>query len=561
MTQHHEHDLPASPLPADIAGAIAGGLPSDTVLHFEDAPLPGALSPSTHDLTIPGGGQAWSSEGTSGGFDEIPAESLEAAAQVPVATQAEAEEDNAQSLGFLPASKTTQQDHEVFFPLEGEWNDAGIFMVGQADTQERTTQALDLLPNLDLTATEDGRDWVDFMRESINIAPNKDQWRAAADRLGSAWRQQVESQRGQIKMGALSFKNVDGAKLTGEKAVIQVLALMGLGSVIQIPLWHSGFHVTVKAPGEPAMLELNRRLTDEKVVIGRTTNGLAFANTSSYMSQTILDFTMDYIYDTSLQEKDKGRIRGLIEAPDLPILFWGLACAVWPRGFQYARPYIDPVTKQEKMLREKLAIGKLLWVDTKSLTAWQISHMANRGSGQMALDTVKRYKAEFTIGEPRLVKLSPHISVTLRVPTADEYVIAGAKWIGDITRTADEAFSLTPEDNRRANYIVQQGKATAMRQYSHWVHVIHVGSSTIEDRETIDNTLATLSCDDDLRSMYFNEIQKYIDDVTMAIIATPTATQAEEKTFPKFPHLLPMNVEHTFFTLLEQKATQISQRN
>jgi hypothetical protein len=46
----------------------------------------------------------------------------------------------------------------------------------------------------------------------------------------------------------------------------------------------------------------------------------------------------------------------------------------------------------------------------------------------------------------------------------------------------------------------------------------------------------------------------------MAIIATPTATQEEEKTLPKFPHLLPLNVEHTFFTLLDQKVTQISQR-
>ncbi|WP_087659695.1 hypothetical protein [Caballeronia terrestris] len=208
---------------------------------------------------------------------------------------------------------------------------------------------------------------------------------------------------------------------------------------------------------------------NEKIVLERTTNGLAFANTSSYLTGWVLDFAMEYVYDTSLQEKDPVRIKAMIETPDLPILFWGLACAIWPRGFQYARPYIDPVTNEEKILREKLAVGKLLWVDNKALTQWQVAHMAHRGSGMMSADNVKRYKREFTIGQPRRVQLSDHISVTLKVPSANEYVLAGHKWIGEITRVVNDALQLPPEDQRRANHIVQRGKATNMRQYIHWV--------------------------------------------------------------------------------------------
>jgi hypothetical protein len=539
----------------------SAGLATDTVLQMDGEPV-----------YVPMGGLEVTALPIHGDdVDSIPAESLEAPVQSSAtsevaapAPQAAADvrdsEEGEGGIGYLPKSLTVQQDADVFFPLEGEWDEAGTFLVGGADTQARTMQALDGLPNVDLTATESGRDWGDYMRESMNVAPAKDQWRTTVDRPDSAWRQQVEGPQGKIRMGALSFNTVSGQKLTGEKAVIQVRALTGLGSVIQVPLWHSGFHVTVKAPPESQLLELNRRLVDDKVVIGRTTNGLAFANTSSYMTGTILDFLMDYIYDTSVQEKDKGIMRSLIQAPDLPILYWGLAGAIWPRGFQYARPFIDPVTKQEKMLREKLAIGKLLWTDTKSLTPWQVSHMANRGSGLMSLDTIKRYRAEFTIGAPKRVKISDHISLTLRVPSADEYISAGNRWIGDVTNTVDSAFTVAPEDNRRANYIIQQGKSTSMRQYSHWVGVIHVGNSLIEDRETIENTLGDMSGDDAMRANYFDEIQKYIDEVTMAIIATPTATQEEEKTLPKFPHLLPLNVEHTFFTLLDQKVTQISQR-
>ncbi|SAK83981.1 hypothetical protein AWB81_04257 [Caballeronia arationis] len=492
------------------------------------------------------------------GMDTIETEYQEPAVSTPEEKQEDVE---IAGIGHLPQSETTQQDAEVFFPLDGEWDTNGTFLIGQADTQDRASRAIAAMPNLDLTDTESGREWVDYMRESMISAPNKDQWRAAVDRDGSEWRQGVKSERGNLAMGAMSFKNVSGELLTGEKAVLQVRALLGLGSTIQVPLWHSGFHITIKAPSEIALLELNRRLMDEKIVMGRTTNGLAFANTASYLNGGLLDFAMEHVYDTSLQEKDMARIKAMIETPDLPLLFWGLACAIWPRGFQYARPYLDPITNEEKMLREKLAVGKLLFVDTKALTPWQISHMAHRGSGTMTADAVKRYKTEFTVGQPRRVQLSEHIAVTLKVPSANDYVISGYKWIGEITRVVDEAFQLPPEDQRRTNFIVQHGKATNMRQYIHWVAEIHPGAATITDRETIEKIIDDLSSNDEVRRKYFDEVKKFIDDSTMAVIATPTANTKEEKQLPRFPHLLPMNVEQTFFTLLEQKISQISLRN
>jgi hypothetical protein len=124
----------------------------------------------------------------------------------------------------------------------------------------------------------------------------------------------------------------------------------------------------------------------------------------------------------------------------------------------------------------------------------------------------------------------------------------------------DDAFAEPPEDNRRANLIVQHGQATAMRQYTHWVESILAGGSTIVDSETIENILNDFSADDDIRSKFFDEVRRFIDDSTLAIIGTPAAAHEKSDTLPRFPHVLPMNVEHTFFTLLEQKVMRISQR-
>lgn len=500
-----------------------------------------------------------------GGFDEVevdvnataPVAEAEAAKANVEATEAGTEE---HGIGYLPASKTTQQNHEVFFDLGSDWDETQLTISGAADTRERTQQAIDAMPNIDPTATEQGREWAAHMQQAITSAPGRDQWRASLDREGSVWRQEVDSQTGPLRMSALSFKNLDGGLVSGEKAVLQVRALIGLGTVIQVPLWHSGFWLSIKAPGESQMIELNRRLTDEKMVVGRTTNGLAFANTASYIHQVMLDFVMDYIYDTSLQEKGKDQIRSMIQSPDLPLLYWGLASAIWPRGFQYARPYIDPLNKAEKILKNRLGMSKLLWVDTKSFTPWQVSHMSNKLSGSMSTAMVKRYRDEFTIGAPRRVQLSDSIAVTLRVPSAVEYVIAGQKWIGQTTKTVDEAFSESPDDARRANFIVRHSQATAMRQYTHWVGKIEAARSTIEDTETLENILNDLSADDSIRDKFFDAVKSYIDDSTLALIGTPAAMHEKDETLPRFPHVLPMNVEHTFFTLLEQKVMQIIQR-
>jgi hypothetical protein len=101
----------------------------------------------------------------------------------PAASEAKREEhpekiENA-GIGHLPDSLTTVQEAEVFFPLDGKWDEAGTFLIGAADTQARTEQAVAGMPNLDLTNTEGGREWVEYMRESMTIAPKKDQWRAA----------------------------------------------------------------------------------------------------------------------------------------------------------------------------------------------------------------------------------------------------------------------------------------------------------------------------------------------------------------------------------------------
>lgn len=457
-----------------------------------------------------------------------------------------------------PDSNTVRQDAPVFEPV-ANWDANGITLAFPSDTFARTQEAIDRLPNVNIGDTKEGREWAEVLKASRYTVQYKDQFIASTEREGAQFRQAVPSERGPLTAAAPNFKDSENTKLTGERAVLRVRALLNMGSIVQIPLWHSGFWLSLKAPSEGDMLELNRRLMDEKVSLGRTTYGLAYANTSVFFVAAIMDFAMTHYYDSSLKDNSQANVRSKISSLDIPLIAWGLACVIWPRGFQYARAVIDG--EVNRTIKERLNVGKLLWTDVSSLTPWQVSHMAQRSGNTMTNEAVQRYRDEFTRGKGRTIELRDNLKVTVAVPSMDDYLASGQKWVNNIVRMVDAALAVPPDSNERDTIIYDHGKATNMRQYRHWVESIEVGTNVIEDEETLDQTIDVLSADDDIRAKYFQGIRDYMEDSTIALIAVPAATEQEESGMPRFPHLLPLDAVSTFFTLLVQKIAQIQNRN
>jgi hypothetical protein len=309
------------------------------------------------------------------------------------------------------------------------------------------------------------------------------------------------------------------------------------------------------------MLELNRRLTEEKIQLGRYTHGLAYANTSVFLAGWLIDFALSHVYETSLKPEVAETLRSRINQLDIPLLIWGLACAIWPSGFPYARAVLDQTTEQNKVIKEKINIGKLLWVDNAALSPWQISHMAQRFGSTMTAESLERYRNEFVRGKGRTIKLTDNMSTTLRIPNIDQYLTSGQKWINNIVAMIDKAFNLEPNDSVRDNHIMDQGRATNMRQFTHFVESLEVAGDIIDDLDTLEQTFDVLSSSDDIRDAYFNGVKEFIEDSTIAVIAIPVTENEETSGLPRFPHLLPIDVLSTFFILLVQKVTQVQNRD
>ncbi len=460
----------------------------------------------------------------------------------------------------LPPSPTVTQEDETFMDLgKVGWSEIAETLPIPEDTPERSDAVVDSFPNEDIAATEKGREWGETLARSSAVRTRGNWFGEMFDREGSAWRQRVMSEKGSLHAAYPSFKDEIGTKITGERAMLRVRALVGLGSMVHVPLWHSGFWITLKAPPDGELLELHRRLADEKISLGRQTWGLSFANNSVFLAGWVMDFILRNAHGTTL--KDPADLRSKISSLDIPTLVWGIACVIWPRGFQYARSVLDQGEEQYRIIKERLNVPKLFWTDTSSLTPWQISHMGNRHGPTMSAETVQRYRDEFTRGKGREVELAEGLKVTLRTPSVDQYLNSGQKWVNNLVQMAERVFEMRQDDQSRDKYILDQGKATNMRQFSHWVERIDVEGRVIEDEPTIELTFDALSADDALRKRFFTEVQKFMEDATISTVALPALTDKErEKALPRFPHLLPLDTLSTFFTLLVQKVQLIQSR-
>ena len=452
-----------------------------------------------------------------------------------------------------------QQDAAVFSDLGKPWDEEAVYVIGPAGRREEVIAAAQKMPNEDLEKHKEGREWLGMLREGYSIVPSADLWNRTVDRKDASFRQMVQSEAGPLSVGQPRFHSMDGKKITGERAVLRVRAVTGSGGLIQIPLWHSGFWITLKTPSDAALLELERKIVDEKIILGRVTNGAVFANSSVYIANAIINMMQEHLYDTTLINRDN--LLEKIVSHDIQAIAWGLACTIWPAGFQYARAVIDENGQEIRTVREKINVGKIQWTDTQSLTPWQIAHMSNRNGCTMSDDAIRKYREEFTIGKTRQVTINERLKFNLFVPNVKEYLDAGSQWVDSIVVGVDRSFAYSDDIEERNRYIFNLSRATYMRQFSHWVKSIEVYDDLIDDKETIDEVLGDLSTNDDIRKQYFADVNKYIEDSTISVIAVPTVSEVEENKFPRFPRLLPIDAMSTFFTLLAQKTQAIKARN
>lgn len=434
-------------------------------------------------------------------------------------------------------------------------------------TLEDTVNVLNAQVDSEIKDPENYNTWSEVVEDCYSNyyrgLTNRKPFEATVSDPGRVWAPNVEAAGTKLGPRRLNLPNTDGNVLRGGVAMNRVAKAMGMGMIVQVPLWHSGFWVSIKAPGDVELYELERRIANEKISLGRMTKGLVYSNTSVYVASHLINFILENVYSSSLPVDSIDQMKKSIKVSDVPTLIWGMLSSIYPNGYPYQQPCMSDLTKCNHIVSAMLDIGKLLWVDRSSLSEFQTKHMINRNS-RMALDQIERYQSEFNhASKYSNIQLNDMMSVELDVPNIELYENTGYAWVEGIVRATDEAFGDKLVGQERDNYISDVARTTATRQYSHWVKRINVTdergvTSPIEDREDIEANLYQISSDERMRRHFVDSVCGFIDDVTVAVIgyvnyACPKCGELQMKANGPKSRIIPLDMMSVFLTLQRHK--------
>lgn len=498
--------------------------------------------------------------------------------EIPVVEEPLVEEEVVASVEDEPViesvkpSQNNIQEYEYTAPTE--WDPTGEIYNLPGDFDINVKSALEKSPNINLGDNPDSRTWAEIISSALNNTPYKGMFVKALEDTNAEFHQGIAHQGSFLAPAAPKHKLVENQSLKGESAAIRLMGHLGLGSLFQIPLWHTGIWVTFKPPTESEIVELNRLLMSDKIQFGRYSYGYAYSNVVGYTVDRLVDFALSHIYDTTVKtdEISFNQLKDYISSQDIFSLLWGFICTVYPRGFQYQRACTTDPSKCQNIVQEKLNLTKLLWVNSNALTDWQKAHMSNRQSRQKDKASIVKYKEELKGLNKKRVLVTPpgdnEVCVTFRSPSITEYIESAQKWIGEIVQTVEAVVGNDDNLNveEKESLILTHGLASGMRQYTHWVDSIEFATNIVEDKETIESNLNVLSSDDKIRDKFMDEAATYINESTVAVVGIPAYNcpscheNQQTKQYPSFVNIIPIDVMQVFFDLITQRLERIRMR-
>jgi len=487
--------------------------------------------------------------------------------------------------GFTPAQRKVdfQEELKTTEPLESEPTHSetlALFREAYSTVNTVLERANDLLENINrreeatyqkaqqagrLMGDDDGNPWFRVLMNALPHAQINNMGENSAAREGSEWRQTMDYEGQTLRPGQPKQKLGSGHH-TAEEKLTYLSRRAGVGTVFDVPLYHSGVWVRLKTPPLVAIASLQHQLNQLKVTLGSDSKGMAFSNTSQALTSVAVDFALQYVIDTNVHTTTPSDLKERILLLDAPVLLWGLAVTLYPKGYPYAHPCIADPENCQHITKELLNLNRLLWTDTTSLSQTQKKLMARRFQKKMSEEEYELYHSEKVRGDRRIAWFD-ELGLTLKVPTLQEYEDSGLDWINGIVEMTQGAFNEPPHGANRDQYISQLAMATTARQYTHWIAEVRERDEDGNDEllsdepDVINETLNHIFSTDEYVERYFGKITEYVDDAMISMIAIPSFncpacdSPVAEKFHERFHHLVPLDVLTTFFTLVNRKLS------
>lgn len=433
---------------------------------------------------------------------------------------------------------------------------------------DQFTKRIESLEDVLKDLSDTFKDWGETMGAAVDLYTPRALYQERFSDPSSEFLQGIRGEDGSLSsISPLKFRDSSG-ELKGEMAILKVSRFLGLGEVKSIPLPHSGIWVSIKPPTERELIDFYNMYFREKQRLGRNTHGFSLTNMSVHVNSRLYNLIIRHI--TSVNYKDIGidKLKDKILIHDLPILIWGLASSIHPTGFEYQRSCINDPNVCSTIIREKLALDELLWIDNKSLSPFQLKTLQENRPKTLTEDTYNKYISEHSRVSGSTFTTSNGIKFKFKVPSVGQYFDEGLRWVNSITNHVDTIVTDESDDSDGKlealnNYVM----ASYLKQYGHFVDYVEVGDNVFTDRDTIEELLTVFSAQDTVREEFVDAVTRYMSNTNIGLVGIPEynckgcgTNQNGGEVKSKVTNVIPLDTLQLCFLMLTSRISQILER-
>ena len=357
-----------------------------------------------------------------------------------------------------------------------------------------------------------------------------------------------------------------GVKTSSSRLVSKIKSALGKGEKANVPLYHSGFRITINPPSQSDLLAFQTKIMKDTTEVGRQTVGLVYSNYQAIVHKYFIEMVRDIIESTTLDTNtEEDDVFNYISMLDLNILYLGVMSSFAVSGIE-----VNISCKNTKILDEEdhrpkctyVASGvlnptKMLWLDRGALEPWMEKQLRRKSSGSVSTSEVVAYRKVIDSRADGItwnVPLSDHkVDVTFRVPTVADYMLYANMWIDKVVADVNKAVvgNITNAEREQTVELI----AYYLRTSSHngFIKTVDIDGESITEMEDIMEALSALDHEFDVIDDLSNTILKFIEDASIAIVGITTfecpecrAVQATSGN-SSFAEIIPVDMVSIFF--------------
>lgn len=436
---------------------------------------------------------------------------------------------------------------------------------------ELNSKLLDAMHSGQMVTDTHDVQWMATLFAGLNNISLDDTPLGATSRPNSLWKDGISIQGTETLMRpGRPAQAYDKSKKNSKEAALAYLSYRsGMGGNYETFLPHCGQWIRLRRPALGEVVAMQTELQSLRVRLGNDTKGLAFSHASFRMLDAVTDLALNCVVASNRQYTTPSDLEHEMSIFDECILHHALAAVMYPDGFNYSVPCIADPDNCNGVTEFKMNMSNVIYYDDAIFTNEQRRFIA-KGFKPATEEEFKAYRDAFTIGHAKVIWMDD-VGIKLAPPTIAKRRVSAKLWYDTLIEMSKGAFNESPEGNQRYEYIRRLQHATKATQYSHWVEAIYLKdeeATTLEDQlftddqEIIMEYISSTISEHEYFDRFVDLVNDYSNESIIGIVALPShncpdCNKPQGLTFnERLPHLVPLDMLATFFTLAAQRVSQ-----